>query len=432
MLFAFLSELAFASEVTALGWILAAIVTLVSTIVFWSMRKHIRATDLRHAQEINSARETNDHWQLRLTKIQQEAFEATSALQRMREGVILLLQNGDVLLINPAARHLLDLDPAGSFHGRPIAEIVRIPDFNQAILAAAAGDVPQNISIEISYSAADQTTPVHVRPLSMHVDSFTAGTETKLLVSLRDESKSKRVDEMRREFVANISHEIKTPLAAIKGYAETVQLAISDDPDAAIHFMRQINHECVRLEQLIADMMQLARAQEGPSNLHLTSVRLSNVVAQSLASYRPVASAKEITLIANNDFDGSVEADPEATLTIVNNLIGNAIRYTPAGGTVNVGCRDAGDKVALFVSDTGIGISEVDQQRIFDRFYRVATNRQNRSGKRAPSLINTDGGTGIGLSIVKNLTQAMGGEVKVSSRPNEGSRFEVLLPRSSN
>jgi two-component system phosphate regulon sensor histidine kinase PhoR len=225
---------------------------------------------------------------------------------------------------------------------------------------------------------------------------------------------------MRREFIANISHELKTPLAAIKGYAETVELAIKDDPDAAVHFMTQIHTQCLRLERLIADMMQLARAQAGRSHLNIVPISMRDAIIESMKSYRPVAEARSVNLeFREPESTPLVWSDSEAMLTISNNLVGNAIRYTPQGGSVTVSCRDAGKFWALVVEDTGVGISEADQKRIFERFYRVGKSRGTG-----------DGGTGIGLSIVKNLTLTLGGEVRVASRPGEGSKFEILLPKA--
>jgi two-component system phosphate regulon sensor histidine kinase PhoR len=196
-------------------------------------------------------------------------------------------------------------------------------------------------------------------------------------------------------------------------------LAIKDDPDAAVHFMTQIHSQCLRIERLIADMMQLARAQSGRSNLNIASISMVDSVLESMKSYRPVAEAKNIDLkFVPPESTPMVLCDSEAMLTITNNLVGNAIRYTPEGGSVAVTCRDAGKCWALMVEDTGIGIAESEQKRIFERFYRVGRNRRV-----------ADGGTGIGLSIVKNLAVTLGGEVRVTSRQGEGSKFEVLLPK---
>jgi two-component system phosphate regulon sensor histidine kinase PhoR len=350
-----------------------------------------------------------ERWQL----LQQEAQQTTSTLAMMRDGVILLSRASAIALINPAARRLLALSRDQDLCGRDFAEVVRQPDLARVVAAARAGDGAQEIVVEIS----DRQ---RVRPVRVRVDRFAAVADNNLLITLSDETEARRIDEMRKEFVANISHELKTPLAAIKGYAETVELAIKDDPDAAEHFMNQIRAQCLRMERLISDMMQLARAQAGGSQLKISSISWGEVINESLKSYRPVAETKNITLEVEPAAEARVRADPEAALTISNNLIGNAINYTPSGGHVRVSCRQEGRFWALVVEDTGVGIPEAEQKRIFERFYRVERNRSSM-----------DGGTGIGLSIVKNLTMTLGGEVRVSSRPGEGSRFEVLLPREA-
>ncbi len=353
-----------------------------------------------------------EQYRAQLTSLRQEALQATNALSKMRDGVVMLSKSGEILLINPAARRLLALAPEQNYVARPFREVVRIPELNQVFAAASDGAGPQQMIIDLKVSDS-------VRPIHFQIDQVASAAEESLLMMIRDETESRRVDKIRREFIANISHELKTPLAAIKGYAETVELAINDDPQAAVRFMSQIHAQCLRLERLISDMMQLARAQAGPDNLKFRTVSINDVITESLKSYRPIAESKNVELIVGKDLGAQVHTDSEATLTIVNNLIGNAIHYTPSGGRVTVSCREHGKSWALVVADTGVGIPAEEQQRIFERFYRVEKNRGSASG-----------GTGIGLSMVKNLATTMGGEVKVSSKPGEGSTFEVCLPRA--
>ncbi len=240
-------------------------------------------------------------------------------------------------------------------------------------------------------------------------------------MTIVDETERKRNEETRREFVANVSHELKTPLAAIKGYAETIQLAIDDDPDAAKHFLNQINDQCKRLESLIADMMTLARAQAGQHHLRPATLLLKSVIDESLASYLPVAAARRIELTFEELVAPvTVYADREATLTIVNNLIGNALRYTQAGGAVSVTVRSEGKFGVVQVQDNGIGIPESEHKRIFQRFYRVDRTRHSASG-----------GTGLGLAIVDSLTHAQSGQIRLTSRVGVGSKFEILLPNAA-
>ena len=342
--------------------------------------------------------------------LQREAMQATTALSKMRDGVVMLTRTGEILLINPAACRLLNLAEQQDYVTRTFGEVVRIPALARAVASAGSSDQPEQLVLQIP--AGDR-----IRPIEFRIDQVSSDPGGSLLMTLRDETEAHRVDEVRREFVANISHELKTPLAAIKGYAETVEMAIHDDPQAAVRFMSRINTQCLRLERLISDMMQLARAQGGRENLNFGTVVLSEVVAESLKAYRPIAESKGVDLLVSDGLEGVIHGDAEATLTITNNLIGNAIQHTPSGGQVTVFSQPNGAYCALVVADTGVGIAEKDQERIFERFYRVGQNRGS-----------ADGGTGIGLSIVKNLVNTMDGEVIVTSKPGTGATFEVRLP----
>lgn len=367
-----------------------------------------RLDDFRR-KHLGELQEWQDRWQ----RLHRETQDATSALVRMRDGVIMLGESNQILLMNPAAKRLLGISESINTADRSFGETVRQPELNRAIRAAYSGDGSQKLKLEIQDG---ETT----RPLKIRIDHFGGFPDKHLLITVRDETESHQVEAMRREFIANISHELKTPLAAIKGYAETVELAINDDPEAASHFMSQIQTQCLRLERLIADMMQLARAQAGPSRLNIANISLEQPIQESLKSLSHVAQTKNIEIrFISPESPPLVRGDSEALLTIANNLISNAVRYTHENGTITISCRDAGNNWALVVEDTGIGIDAKDQKRIFERFYRV--------DKRSDS---PDGGTGIGLSIVKNLAITLGGEVRVSSYPGRGSKFEVLLPKT--
>jgi two-component system phosphate regulon sensor histidine kinase PhoR len=371
-------------------------------------RKRQRLEDFQRIQ----AEELRE-WQARWQRLYQETQDATSALVRMRDGVVMIGLDYQVLLINPAAKRLLGLPESLDMTKRPFRDSVRYPELSRAMNAAYQGKGTQKLKLEIQDGEIK-------RPLKLRVDHFGAISDNHLLITVRDETESHRVDAMRREFIANISHELKTPLAAIKGYAETVELAINDDPEAACHFMKQIHGQCLRLERLIADMMQLARAQAGTGNLNLSDVSITETIQESLKSLQHVAESKNISLVFNPPKEPPiVRADPEALLTICNNLISNAVRYTPEHGNISVSCKDETEYWGLTVEDNGVGISETDQKRIFERFYRV--------DKRADS---SDGGTGIGLSIVKNLVMTLGGVVRVTSRIGEGAKFQACIPKS--
>ncbi|OYP36548.1 sensor histidine kinase [Rhodopirellula sp. MGV] len=332
-------------------------------------------------------------WNLRYENLRSEFQRTTSALSHMTDGVVMLSPKTEIVLINEAARRLLALTSGGQYLGRKISEMVRIPEIVGAVDRAGKGNIDENVAVEVVDGAV-------VRPVAVRVNRILETEPPHLLIVLSDETEAQRVEAIRREFIANVSHELKTPLAAIKGYAETVELAIQDDPESAAHFIAQIGKQCDRLEDLIADMMKLARAQSGKGTLLIQSLDLEKVIHHAMTSFLPVAGAKQIDLkVIPSEKPVHVLADEEAALTITQNLISNAIRHTNAGGHVTVTCRREDGGWVMSVKDDGVGIAEEYQERIFERFYRVDRTRKAH-----------DGGTGIGLSIVKNLTRALGGE----------------------
>lgn len=370
--------------------------------------------DRSPAMDLLARRMTDSHQAIR-TKIQQLSTERQRGfhvLGHMTDGVVAVSFDRRVLLLNRAAHHLLGI-VRHKLVGRKLAEVIRVPQIVTAVDSVLAGKGPQEVELEF---ASGSNRCLRVQAIELPGDGA-AG----VLVTIRDETQVKNLEKLRREFIANVSHELKTPLAAVKGYAETLQLGAKDDPETCTHFLEQIDFQANRLERLINDMLQLARAQTGIENLRLTSVSLSTVIEESLRAYTPLAQARQQSLNwQQSERPIFVTADREALLTIVNNLVGNALRYTAEGGTINVSVRPAGTHWAFVVNDNGMGIPQEDQHRIFERFYRVEKARDS-----------TQGGTGLGLSIVKNLVQALGGEIRLKSKVGFGSTFEVLLPMAT-
>ena len=361
----------------------------------------------RYRDEIERSREDSEI-------VKRETEETIAAFAFMKDGVVVLSSDRQITLINAAARVLLGLDPDQKLVGRPLIEVVRLPKMRLGVQRAFDDEEPQDFLLEIQND-------LTVRPVNVRIDRIVHESSGSLVIGLRDVTEAQLVESMRREFIANISHELKTPLAAIKGYAETVEDAMGDDPDAAFHFMAQIKTQCLRLEKLVADMMQLARAQAGKNNFEFGAVSVMECIQTAVLTNQPIAAQKGIELKCPSTERGAGEiafADFDATVTIVNNLISNAVRYTETGGTVEVDLRVLDRFVQLTVTDDGVGIAPSDQERIFERFYRVEKSREA-----------SDGGTGIGLALVKNLALAMAGEVRVTSQSGEGAVFEVLLPQ---
>ena len=226
---------------------------------------------------------------------------------------------------------------------------------------------------------------------------------------------------MRQDFVANVSHELKTPLASIKAYTETLLDWALHDESVNVRFLERIEEQADRLNQLILDLLSLARIESGQEVYEHVPLALAPLLDACVESHRGRAEAKSLSLsleLGPLDDRTLVLADEEAVRQIVDNLIDNAIKYTPDGGSVRVSCRLDGDEIAIEVADTGIGIPRDDLPRVFERFYRVDKARSRELG-----------GTGLGLSIVKHLVQSIGGQITVDSRVGAGSQFTVQLPR---
>lgn len=235
-----------------------------------------------------------------------------------------------------------------------------------------------------------------------------------VLLVARDITESKRVESMRRDFVADASHELKTPVAAIRAGAETILRAVEDDPAAVTRFAEQIDRIAIRLGRLVSDLLDLSRLEgERPT---VEPVRLDRLVEDEVVAIRSPAAGNKIELNLRLD-NVEVLANSDDLRLGFRNLLDNAIRYTPADGTVKVELRRQGAEAVLEVSDSGIGIPSRDLPRIFERFYRVDAARSRETG-----------GTGLGLAIVKHVVERHGGSVEVASELGRGSTFTIRLP----
>lgn len=236
------------------------------------------------------------------------------------------------------------------------------------------------------------------------------------LVVIRDITEHERVEEMRRDFVSNTSHELKTPVGAVTLLAEAIESA-ADDPDQVRHFAHRLSAEASRLAQLTSRIMNLSRLQSADDLTELRDVSVDEVVAVAIESQAVAAHAAGIEIARGGSRKAYVRGDVQVLTEAIGNLVANAIAYSPAKGQVGVGVKVVGETVEIAVTDHGIGIPEGEQQRVFERFYRADQARSRRTG-----------GTGLGLSIVKHAVQRHGGEVELWSRPGRGSTFTVRLP----
>jgi len=239
-----------------------------------------------------------------------------------------------------------------------------------------------------------------------------------VLVLLSDESEAQRVHEVRRDFVANISHELKTPIGALSLLSEAV-LEAKDDSAAIAKFASRMQIESRRLTDLVQEIIQLSRVQDSDPLEKAESLSVSDLIKEALDQCRTTAESRKISLTFQENEDASVLGDREQLTMAFHNLIENAINYSPPDTRVAVSSRRNGGIISVAVSDQGIGIPEEEVERIFERFYRVGPARSRETG-----------GTGLGLSIVKHVVNKHGGEISVWSAENVGSTFTIQLPIS--
>jgi two-component system phosphate regulon sensor histidine kinase PhoR len=243
------------------------------------------------------------------------------------------------------------------------------------------------------------------------------GELTGVVGLLHDVTDLYRADQVRRDFVANASHELRTPAAGIRSLAEALQAGALADPDRGPDFVRQIVEATDRLTAILDDMLVLTRVERGQELLHPDWVEVRQACAEALTHVEQRAAAEGVDLRCSVSEEDRVYADPASLQTILTNLLDNAVKYTPAGGAVELRGQQTPEGYEIEVSDTGMGIPEADRERIFERFYRVDRARDRATG-----------GTGLGLSIVKHSVEAHGGQVTVRSKDGEGSHFIVVLP----
>ncbi len=331
-------------------------------------------------------------------------------LEAMQEGVVVVDRDGRIVLINPALRSMLLL--GGDAVGKLLIETVRHAQLEE-LFAAAREEGSDSFRLEIDLPGLKpRRLMLHAAPLS--------GDDEGVLVVFVDVTELRRLESLRRDFVANASHELRTPIAAVRSATETLRSGALDDPPAAARFVDIIERNAQRLQSLLEDMLELSKLESNEFKLKRERVELRSVVPIVLALFRERAEKKTVRLSAEmTHVPAAVEGDARALEHVLSNLVDNAVKYCPAGTRVIVSASVAGDRINLVVSDTGPGIAAEHVPRVFERFYRVDAGRSRELG-----------GTGLGLSIVKHMVEAMRGKVWVDSEVGRGSTFTVSLPRA--
>ena len=351
----------------------------------------------------------------KLQMIQRQRNEQEAVLASMAEGVLAVDRDQKVINVNGSLAKLLSID-AGLARGRPIMEVVRNLDLQTFITRTLEAEAP----IEGTLLLRDKTE--HYFNLYGAPLSSPAGHRIGALVVMDDITRMHRLETMRKDFVANVSHELKTPITSIKGFVETLQDGALDEPEHARKFLDIIARQSERLTWIINDLLSLSRMEQedAESRLNISEVPVQSILLAAAEMCRHRADKKETSIEVICPDGLKVAADADLLEQAITNLVSNAVKYSPGQTCVEVEALAVGRDIEIRVKDQGPGIAREHVPRLFERFYRVDKARSREMG-----------GTGLGLAIVKHVAQAHHGTVRVNSRPGHGSTFTVRIPRSN-
>ena len=342
----------------------------------------------------------------KMSVLAEERGRLAAVLANMADGVVITDWAGRVELANPAAERLLDTSAQRALD-QSFGQVVQQHQIMELWKRCHESGEPQQDTVEIGH-----------RNLLVQaiVSPFQEGEARGFLVILQDLTRIRRLETVRRDFIANISHELRTPLAGLKALVDTLRGRALKDPPAAKRFLKRMDAEVDALTQMVEELLELSRIESGQGPLRLAPARLAEVLSPPIERLRPQAESAGVSLALLLPQEvPAVLADVERARKVVTNLVHNAIKFTPAGGSILVSAEEQGQEVIIAVKDTGVGIPAEDLPRIFERFYKAD---RARSG----------GGTGLGLAIAKHIVEGHGGRLWAESVEGNGSTFYFSLP----
>ncbi|KIH71701.1 two-component system histidine kinase PnpS [Salinicoccus roseus] len=350
--------------------------------------------------------------QRQMKEIEENEQQLTSIISNMVSGVMLVNQDGKVVLLNSAMERFLS-QHKGNLIGQPYEKVGE--RFALSPHIHAVFETNEKVHEEVhSYYPQERIMDAHLAPY------YGQGWQQRgVIVVLHDITEIRRLEKMRSDFVANVSHELKTPVTSVRGFSETLMSGEVTDEETTKQFLKIIHDESQRLDRLIRDLLNLSKIERQKMPLNLETLNMTALVHEVSVTLQGAVEEKQTKLVLPDPTkDVYLQGDEDRLRQIILNLVGNGINYTAEGGTVTVSLKENVEKVRLIIQDDGIGIPEESLPRIFERFYRVDRARSRHSG-----------GTGLGLAIVKHLIESHHGEIEVESREGEGTTFTVILPK---
>ncbi|MGA9172993.1 MAG: ATP-binding protein, partial [Thermoactinomyces sp.] len=349
--------------------------------------------------------------QKQMETIRKSERRLNSVIESMESGLIMVDPTGKVSLANRAFERMFSM-PAADLIGHSYKKLSYPYDLSALITECAETGLRLRKEIHLYYPE-ERMLQAHLTP--MWVEKNGVG----VVVVFHDLTAIRRLEQLRKDFVANVSHELKTPITSIRGFAETLLDGAMNDRKTCEEFLQIIHEESLRLQRLIRDLLDLSRIESKQVHLKTEEISVESLIHSAQKMVKDQVHMKGQTLTVDIPEPFSVEVDPDRFRQILLNLLTNAIHYTPAGGNITVAARRRESDWQLIVKDSGIGIPEKDLPRIFERFYRVDKARARNSG-----------GTGLGLAIVKHLVEVHQGEIQVESKVGQGTSFILTFPLS--
>ncbi|OIN66497.1 PAS domain-containing sensor histidine kinase [Exiguobacterium sp. KRL4] len=334
-----------------------------------------------------------------------------SLIEYMGAGLMLIDEKGYVLLVNRTYREMFNIHDKSN--GQLYYRVLPNEKMSQVIEDVYLTEKPNRKQSSVRFGLNSRTFMVSAAPI-FGKNGRVQGTT----VVFNDITEIKKLEQMRKDFVANVSHELKTPLTSIKGFAETLLDGAQDVPEIREQFLNIIHDESERMQTLVEDLLELSRLEQDNYQLETAIVDVTSLLRETETLLRHKAAEKQMTIHLETEEEVFIRADLNRLKQVVVNLVANALNYTPNGGNVWISLEDGEETVMLRIKDDGIGIHPKETQRIFERFYRVDKARSRNSG-----------GTGLGLAIVKHIIDLHHGTIDVESEENEGTTFTIRLPK---
>ncbi len=369
----------------------------------------VSATSLESGGLVDEFNRMSDVVEARVRDLEAERQQMSVALDTIGDGVIVIDSETTITLISRSAEWLLGIN-AQTARGRPLAQVVRDPEVLNLAAVASGTRQMHRTDLELLYER---------RFLDVIATPVSGSDREDVVLTIRDVTRARQIETTRREFVSNVSHELRSPLASASAMVEILESGAVDDRETALDFLHRIRGDVTRMTSLVDELLELSSLESGQMPVHLGPVSVNDVLDEIVERFQLAASSDGIELSSNPQKNlPHVMGEQRRLEQVLTNLVENALRFTPSGGKITLKAQQETEWVIVTVADTGVGIPREHLPHVFERFYKVDRSRREQ-------------GTGLGLAISKHLVQVQGGDISATSVEGEGSEFRVKLRRAT-